>query len=100
MKETNVTFAGGNCAITMMRVGEKLADRCAKQGLRIRLNYVDLWTSDYLPPNVDLVIEMFTYYKNLKVPIISGRPFLNGRGEGEDELLEHIISKIREITLQ
>ncbi|RPI32041.1 MAG: hypothetical protein EHM70_09970 [Chloroflexota bacterium] len=98
MKETNVTFAGGACGITMMRAGEKLADLCAKQGLRIRLSYVDLWTSDYLQPNVDLVIEMFAYYKNLKVPIISGRPFLSGRGE--KELLEQIVSKIREITLQ
>lgn len=82
----------------MMRAGEKLADLCAKQGLRIHLTYVDLWTSDYLQPNVDLVIEMFSYYKNLRVPIISGRPFLSGAGE--KELMEQIISKIREIKSQ
>jgi galactitol-specific phosphotransferase system IIB component len=98
MKVTNLTFAGGNCAVTMMVAGEKLAELCAKQGLKIQVTYVDLWTSDYLKPNVDLVIEMFSYYKNLKVPIISGRPFLSGRGE--KELMEQIISKIREITIQ
>lgn len=81
--------------MTMMTIGEKLVERCARAGLRVQIEYVDLWTSDYLRPGVDLVVEMFPYYKKLPIPIFNGRPFLNRAGESE--LLAQLVDRIREI---
>jgi hypothetical protein len=82
--------------MTMIRAGETLRDRCEEVGLRVNLRYVDLWVSDFLPPNTHLVVEMFPYFKNLSIPVISGRPFLSR--SGEDELLAELVAKVREIT--
>jgi hypothetical protein len=95
-KACNVAFAGGACMMTMMTAGDKLSDRCEKAGLRVHIDYVDLWTSDYLRPGIDLVIEMFPYYKKLSIPIVSGRPF--ALRTGESELLAQLVERIREIS--
>ena len=97
MKACNVVFAGGACMMTMMAAGDKLIERCEQAGLRVRIEYVDLWTSDYLRPGIDLVIEMFPYYKKLPIPIISGRPFVTRTGD--HELLAQLVGRIRELSL-
>lgn len=91
----NVAFAGGSCGITMVRVGEHLKDLCSAQNLPVNIRYVDLWVSDYLLPNTDLVIEMFPYYKNLEIPVLNGRPFLDHQAEGE--MYTRVLHKIKEI---
>ena len=95
MKACNVAFAGGACMMTMMTAGDKLTERCEKAGLRVQIDYVDLWTSDYLRPGIDLVIEMFPYYKKLSIPVVSGRPFVTRAGDSE--LLAQLVERIREI---
>jgi hypothetical protein len=82
----------------MVRAGEKLAELCRANGLRIKVRYLDLWVSDFIMPYDDLVIEMFAYYRNLTIPVISGRPFLDGRGE--DKLMAQLLEKLREISCQ
>lgn len=81
--------------MTMARAGEQLSERCQRAGIHITVAYLDLWVSDFLPPGTDVVIEMFPYFKNLSIPVISGRPFLSGMGE--KELFESIISTLLEI---
>jgi len=95
-KVCNVAFVGGACMMTMMTAGEKLSERCEKAGLRVHIDYVDLWTSDYLRPGIDLVIEMFPYYKKLAIPVVSGRPFATRAGA--DELLARLVDRIRELA--
>lgn len=84
--------------MTMRAAGEKLTELCQREKLPIRIDYVDLWTSDYLRPGIDLVIEMFPYFRNLKVPIISGKPFINRQGEAD--LLAQLVNMVREINSQ
>jgi hypothetical protein len=79
----------------MVRVGETLVERCEKAGLRIKIKYLDLWTSDVLMPNTDLVVEMFPYYKDLKIPVINGRPFLSHLQE--EQLFSHLVGMIKTI---
>ncbi len=95
MKTCNVAFVGGACMMTMMAAGDKLTERCEKAGLRVQIDYVDLWTSDYLRPGIDLVIEMFPYFKKLSIPVVSGRPF--AVRAGESELLAELVERIRDI---
>jgi hypothetical protein len=91
----NITFAGGSCGMTMVRAGEKLTDLCEAENLRVNIKYIDLWVSDYLMPNTDLVIEMFPYYKNLSIPVVNGRPFI-GR-QGEQQLYTELVDMVRNI---
>lgn len=81
--------------MTMVRVGEKLAELCRKEGLTISVKYVDLWVSDYFLPTTDLVVEMFPYYKNLSIPVVDGKPFLNPLLE--DGLYVSLIETIKEL---
>jgi hypothetical protein len=94
----NIVFAGGSCGMTMVRAGETLAEMCRSEGLRVEVQYLDLWTSDFIRPNVHLVVEMFPYYKGLPVPVVSGRPFLSRHGE--DDLYRELIGMVREISSQ
>ena len=93
---STIVFAGGSCGATMIRAGQKLADLCEQEGLRVHVQYLDLWTTDFIRPNVDLVVEMFPYYRGLSIPVFNGRPFLSR--SGEDELLVQIMDKIKEIS--
>jgi len=79
----------------MVRVGEQLAERCKVEDIPVKIKYVDLWVSDYLLPNTDLVIEMFPYFKDIDIPLINGRPFLNH--QQEEEMYSEVIDRIREI---
>ena len=97
-KVCNIVFAGGSCGMTMIRAGEKLIDLCSSENLVIKIRYVDLWVSDYLMPNTDMVIEMFPYYKNLAIPIVNGRPFLSHTEE--NELYLEIIKIVKDIQSQ
>jgi hypothetical protein len=92
----NIAFAGGSCGITMVRVGERLSDLCQSEDLKVNIKYVDLWISDYLLPNTDLVVEMFPYYKDLDIPVINGRPFLNPLEE--NEMYGTVIDYIKDLT--
>ena len=94
-KVFNITFAGGSCGITMVRVGEKLTELCQAENLFVKIKYIDLWVSDYLLPSTDLVVEMFPYYKNLDMPLVNGRPFLNPMKE--NDLYVDLIDRIKEI---
>ena len=84
--------------MTMIRVGEKLIELCEAEGMSVKIKYVDLWVSDFLMPNTDLVIEMFPYYKDIKIPIVSGRPFLTHINE--DKTYNNIVNTVREIMEQ
>lgn len=97
-KVFNITFAGGSCGITMVRVGEKLTELCQDENLSVKIKYIDLWVSDYLLPSTDLVVEMFPYYKNLDKPLVNGRPFLNPMKE--NDLYVDLIKRIKEIISQ
>jgi hypothetical protein len=97
-KVFNITFAGGSCGITMVRVGEKLTELCQAENLFVKIKYIDLWVSDYLLPSTDLVVEMFPYYKNLDMPLVNGRPFLNPMKE--NDLYVDLIDRIKEIISQ
>ncbi len=81
--------------MTMVRAGEKLTDLCEAENLRVNIKYVDLWVSDYLFPNTDLVIEMFPYYKNLSIPVVNGRPFISR--QGEKQLFTELVGMVRNI---
>lgn len=81
--------------MTMVRVGEKLIDLCHSENLQINIKYVDLWVSDYLLPNTDLVVEMFPYFKDLDIPVINGRSFLNPLEE--NKMYGTVIDFIKEI---
>jgi hypothetical protein len=96
MTVCNIAFAGGQCMSTMIRAGEQLSDLCAREGISIKIQYVDLWTSDYLMPGVRLVIEMYPYYRNLNIPVVSGKAFL--ARQGEEALLAQIVDLVREIS--
>ena len=92
----NIVFAGGSCGATMIRAGQKLTDLCDQEGLRVHVQYLDLWTTDFIRPNVRLVVEMFPYYHGLPIPVFNGRPFLSR--SGEDELLAKLVAAIKEIS--
>jgi hypothetical protein len=94
----NVAFAGGSCGMTMIRVGEKLKELCEAESMPLKIKYVDLWVSDYLMPDTDLVIEMFPYYKDLSIPVVNGRPFLTHIGE--ENTYQKIVETVREIVGQ
>jgi hypothetical protein len=83
---------------TMIRAGDRLSDLCREQGLRVQIRYVDLWVSDTLLPNTDVVVEMFPYYKGLAIPVINGKRFITR--QGEKELLAELVSLVREINRQ
>lgn len=97
-KVFNIAFAGGSCGITMVRVGEKLAELCKAENLTVKVKYVDLWVSDYLLPSTDLVVEMFPYFKDLDIPLVNGRSFLNPLKENDHYV--DLIYRIKEIISQ
>ena len=97
-KVFNIAFAGGSCGITMIRVGEKLTELCKAENLTVKVKYVDLWVSDYLLPSTDLVVEMFPYFKDLDLPVVNGRPFLNPLKENDQYV--NLINRIKEIVSQ
>lgn len=82
--------------MTMRTAGEKLSELCQREGVRIRIDYVDLWVSDYLRPGIDLVIEMFPYFRDLAIPVISGKPFISRRGDRE--LLAELVERVKELS--
>ena len=84
--------------MTMIRVGEKLKELCKAEGMLLKIRYVDLWVSDYIMPDTDLVIEMFPYYKNLSIPVLNGRPFLTHINE--ENTYKNVVSTVREIVDQ
>lgn len=96
MRTCTIAFAGGMCGPAMVRAADALADRCQRERLSLSVQYVDLWVSDYLRPNVDLVVEMFPYYKNLAIPVVNGRPFVIKQGEGA--LLSELVELVRGIS--
>jgi hypothetical protein len=94
-KPFQIAFAGGSCGMTMVRVGEELIERCAAEKIPVKVSYIDLWVSDYVFPETDLVVEMFPYYEKIKIPVLNGRPFLNPAEE--KEYFNILIDKIKEI---
>ncbi len=94
----HIAFAGGACSMTMVRAGEKLSELCQQHGFRVKIHYLNLWVSDTLSPNIELVVEMFPYYQNLSIPVFNGQPFLNR--QGEDELLSQLINFVGKISSQ
>jgi hypothetical protein len=91
-----IAFAGGSCGMTMVRVGEELIERCHAENISIKVSYIDLWVSDYVLPDTDLVIEMFPYYQQLDIPVLNGRPFLNPLEE--KKYFNVMIDKIKDIV--
>jgi hypothetical protein len=97
MKTCNVVFAGGQCMATMVRAGDQLADLCDREGLRVKIDYLDLWVSDTLRTGASLVVEMFPHFRNAPIPVVSGRAFVIR--QGEEELLARLVEMVRQVNL-
>lgn len=82
--------------MTMLHIGDKLEELCRREKLRVRLVYVDLWETDSLPPQVDIVVEMFPFFSGLSIPIVDGRPLFTR--QGERQFLPCLVTMIRDIS--
>jgi galactitol-specific phosphotransferase system IIB component len=88
-KTKQVLVAGGTCGITMIAAARKIEDACWERKIRVNVNVLNLWESQYPGDGYDLIIEMFEFFENEKCPVISGRPFV--AHQGEEELVDKII---------
>jgi galactitol-specific phosphotransferase system IIB component len=88
-KTKQVLVAGGTCGITMIAAARKIEDVCWERKIRVNVNVLNLWESQYLGDGYDLIIEMFEFFKDEKCPVISGRPFV--AHQGEKELINEIV---------
>lgn len=89
-----VLIAGGLCGTTMLIVADKIRARCAACGVTVQTTIQNLWETSYVCPGYSLIVEMFPYFENEKCPVVSGKPFINHRGE--DVVLDEIASLLCE----
>ncbi len=83
-----ILIAGGLCGTTMLMAGEKLTQRCLREGVELRVTIQNLWETTYVAGTYDLIIEMFPYFQEEACPVMSGKPFISH--VGEKELIEKI----------
>ena len=85
-----ILIAGGLCGTTMLLAGEKLTERCQREGISLQVTIQNLWETTYVAGKYDLIIEMFPFFKKQPCPVISGKPFISHAGE--KELIERVVA--------
>jgi galactitol-specific phosphotransferase system IIB component len=88
-----ILIAGGLCGTTMLMAAEKIQEECFKNQIDVAVKIHNLWESAYVDTNNDIVIEMFPFFKDLRCPVLSGKPFICKREE--DKLIHKIISILK-----
>lgn len=71
-----VLIAGGLCGTTMLIAADKIKKICNKNNIDVIVNIHNLWESAISGQGYDLIIEMFPYFENITVPLLSGKPFI------------------------
>lgn len=86
-------IAGGLCGTTMLRAAQMIEEACMEKDVYIDVRIHNLWESAVVDTNCDIVIEMFPFFKGLSCPVLSGKPFINMKGE--KELIVRIVSILK-----
>jgi galactitol-specific phosphotransferase system IIB component len=76
----------------MITAAREIEDACWERKIRVKVEVLNLWESQYLGEGYDLIIELFEFFKDEKCPVISGRPFVSH--QGEKELINEIVDML------
>ena len=94
VKPKKILIAGGQCGPTMQMAAQKIEEACREKKIRIVITIQNLWESQFITETYDVIIELFTFFKNETCPVLDGKPFIIHRDE--KELVKKIVDILNE----